>query len=483
MLSKWLILPRYILMLGILILGSTGCGLKFGADARQAAENQKKNEKSSGFVEVDNTKPEPAVVAAKSPNSAKKADQPEKQTAKYVRVGKNRRLTKVDSEENQKAVPTEQASTPKAEQEKHLPELVFDKLKTTNRKILSKVRETHERIVDKVLGRKRPKKKVVYPTVKLYGAGLDESEWVLSSTELFCTLSQPVPRLGKVTFEYNPVQRLRFIFKVNHPVAKKLKIEDTHHKVELVTDVYPYPDVGAKLESVPPTWKPFAIKKTLGYIPLIEGYEPFVLPHRQQIPVTPVEKEVKRKAMKTEHVVASLVNNTLPEIWPDRLMYELEEGMLIRLTYRDWTDGTQDIITSISPINFDDVKGDFEKCIAKLPKYNFNKFKKTKLHFTKNQRVLSKKMKKQLRDMVKFVKLDETIKKVMIKSYTDSMGFKRVNREAAKIQAQAIKAYMRKLGMKIPITAIGIGEGPFVASNRSSAGRAKNRRSIITLIK
>ncbi len=318
--------------------------------------------------------------------------------------------------------------------------------------------------------------------MQLYGAKLAQSKWLLASTEMECSLTQPIPRLGKAIFRYNPVQFLKFIFEVNHPAARKLKAKDKRYSRPLLTDNYLYPDVGAKLESIPPDWKPFAIKKSLGFIPFKEGYEPFVLPHRQRLAKS-VGVENKRKSAKGQQQLASISNTYLPEIWPDRLMFELEEGMSIRLTYRDWTDGTQDIITTISPINFAKVKSAFEKCISKKPKYNFKDLQKTVLHFNKGQRTLSKKLRNQLRNVVKFAKLDEEIKKVMIKSYTDSMGFKRVNRNAAKVQAQAIKRYMQKLGMQVPITAIGIGEGPYVASNRSRAGRAKNRRSIITLIK
>lgn len=476
---------RFILFLSIFILGITGCGLKFGSEARQAADNKDKNKPSPTFVEVDNTKPEPKVVPAKNPvldskqaketaNPPDMAMVPTPETAEYVRRGKNRyKKSNVSTETSKNSVKDKNAKS--ASPVAHV--------KSAHHKIKNAVRATHEKIMTK-LGRRKPAEtKVLYPTVQLYGAKLNQSQWVVTSKDVECYITQPIPKLGKVKFSYNPVQQLKFIFEVDHPPARNLATKDKRYVQALMTDKYPYPQVGAKLESIPPDWKPFAIKKMLGYIPFREGSEPFILPHRQRLLAEQHSTETKRKGQKNEFQVASLTADYLPEIWPDRLMDELEEGMSIRLTYRDWVDGTQDIITSISPINFAREKVGFEKCISNLPKYNFNNFKQTKLHFTKRQRKLSKKMRTQLQNMVKFIKLDETIKKVMIKSYTDSMGFKRINRGDAKIQAQAIKRYMKKLGMTVPITAIGIGEGPFVGSNRSSAGRAQNRRSIITLIK
>lgn len=474
---------QIIAFFSLFVSGMTACSLKFGADARQAAESNKKNPPVSKFVEVDNnaTEAEVATQQAASDSDKTAADGKSEavETAKYIRVGKNRRLKRVAAKTD--SMPANQQQQPIGA-EKSMPEKSVT-VKSLHRKAVSKVRQVHQKVVSKVFKKKKVKQTVYYPTVQLYGEKIDKSQWSITSKDIECNLSQTIEGLGKVIFNYNPVQKMRFVFRVNHPVAKKLASEDLRYDKALITDVYPYPAVGAKIESVPPQWKPFAIKKTLGYIPLQQGYEPFVLPHRQKIPAKLTNETVLGLPAKADTQLASLENQTLPEVWPDRLIYELLEGMSIRVTYRDWTDGTQDIITTISPIGFAKQKNRFQKCINKLPKYKFASIQYTTIYFTKNQRVLSKKQRKQIREMVKFAKRDKTIKKVIVKSYTDSMGFKRVNRNAAKLQAEAIKNYMQKLGMTIPITAKGIGEGKYVASNRSSAGRAKNRRSIITLIK
>jgi len=462
-------------LLILLSLGAVSCGIKFDADARQAAENIDKNQPKSKFVDVDNTKVDPkpkkAINLAKLPNGKKvseKTDLKKEEPARYVRVGKNRRLRVISTGD----VPS-----------KDIPNSSGTQKQSLHQKLVKHVKATHRKIVAKVMGSPIQKKGVLYPRVQLHGARMGGASWVLKTTELECSITQTIPNLGGAIFKYNSVRGLKFIFSVNHPIARKLGLEDKRYSSLLLTDKYPYPHVGARVESIPPSWKPFAIKKVLGFIPFKEGYEPFVLPHRQRLPAMFDDVQTKRKMLKGQLQVASINKTYLPEIWPDRLIYELVEGMNIRLTYRDWTDGTEDIIATISPINFSKVKRDFEKCISGRPKYDFKKFIKTKLHFTKGQKSLSKKMRTQLRNMVKFVKFDEEIKKVIIKSYTDSTGFKRINRNAAKIQAQAIKRYMKKLGMEVKITAIGIGEGPYVGSNRSRAGRAQNRRSIISLIK
>ncbi len=484
-----------IILLGLLVLGMASCSLKFGAAARQAAENADKNPSQSKFVDMDNTKAEPEAKKAASLDNEQPAQTAGK-AAHYVRSGKNRHLIviasqstpEIDNAVAKKKVAKDEATNKDKISAKDIKQKKEPTIKhvaqkgSLHQKIISNIRSLNQKIINKLTRQRLPQKKILYPTVQLYGAKIDQSKWLLTSTELECSLTQPIPQLGKAKFKYNSVQGLKFIFEVNHPLARNLEEKDKRYDGVLLTDQYPYPDVGAKLESVPPHWKPFAIKKLLGYIPFKEGNEPFVLPHRQRLEMS-VSQKMTRKRVKGQQQLVSINNSYLPEIWPDRLIGELDDGMSIRLTYRDWIDGTEDIVVTISPINFKKIEGKFEKCINKRPEYHFNKLQRTVLHFNKGERSLSKKMRRQLRNVVKFAKLDDSIKKVMIKSYTDSMGFKRVNRNAAKVQAQAIKTYMKKRGMQVPITAIGIGEGPYVASNRSRAGRAKNRRSIITLIK
>ncbi|MBN4080706.1 hypothetical protein JYT31_03475, partial [Beggiatoa alba] len=218
---------RLILLFVVFILGTTACGFKFGAEARQAAENARKNK--AVFVDVDNTQPEPVVKQGKIPVPEKSEKQSTGESAKgaarYVRIGKHRRL---------KSTPIKVASDSKQ----------AAKLKIKNGK------STHS-TQSKTKPLKRARQKVLYPTVQLYGAKLTQSEWLVSSTEMECFLTQRIPRLGKAKFIFNPVQHLRFVFEVGYPVARKLQDKDKRYSRALITDVYPYPHVGAKLESIP----------------------------------------------------------------------------------------------------------------------------------------------------------------------------------------------------------------------------------------
>lgn len=454
-----------LVLLATVLLGISACGLQFGSAARKAVAAEKARQAQQARIEKAFSTTPNTKQAAKSKNTDKQQKtglQVNKMDAQgkaglsvYVRVGKPRQRRRVH-----------RIGKTVVEKDRHIKKQQQDKK--------SRVKKP----------RRRQKKVVLYPGIQLFGARLIESSWKVTRQSNECNMTQQIPRYGKVVFSQNPVSPLFFAVHVIRPVARVLKPEDKRYQSPLFTDRYPYPDVGAKLESVPPNWKPFSVKKVLGMIPMQTGYIPFILPHGKRIPVSKIEKipTNHNKVAKQAVQVASKINY-LPEIWPDRLMAELEDGMGLRLTYRDWADATQDIITTISPVNINDVIEKFNKCIWKLPKYHFEKYRLTRLYYNKGQRNLSKKAKKQLHNMVSFIRYDTSIKRIKVVAYTDSLGFKRINRNVARGRANTVKKYLKKLGLPFPIKAIGAGEEKFVGSNRTAAGRAKNRRVEITLFK
>lgn len=88
--------------------------------------------------------------------------------------------------------------------------------------------------------------------------------------------------------------------------------------------------------------------------------------------------------------------------------------------------------------------------------------------------------------------LDETIdllntypaNKVLIEGYTDSTGDKKKNLKLSYDRAKAVYSYLVKKGIKADrLTAVGYGSKNPVASNKTTVGRAQNRRVNIIILK
>lgn len=70
---------------------------------------------------------------------------------------------------------------------------------------------------------------------------------------------------------------------------------------------------------------------------------------------------------------------------------------------------------------------------------------------------------------------------VLLIGYTDSLGGAAYNQRLSLARAIAVKSYIEQLGVQAKIRVMGKGEKRPVASNRTSAGRALNRRVEIDL--
>ncbi len=73
--------------------------------------------------------------------------------------------------------------------------------------------------------------------------------------------------------------------------------------------------------------------------------------------------------------------------------------------------------------------------------------------------------------------------KFVIEGHTDSVGRADYNLRLSQKRAEAVVDYLRSHGVKSQLEAIGYGETKPIASNKTRAGRAKNRRVEIILVK
>jgi OOP family OmpA-OmpF porin len=105
------------------------------------------------------------------------------------------------------------------------------------------------------------------------------------------------------------------------------------------------------------------------------------------------------------------------------------------------------------------------------------------INFDFDKANIRKSDKEQLRKAVEFIKKYPS-KKIMLKGHTDSVGSEKYNLKLSLKRADATKEYLAKTGgvdtMRIGVQ--GLGEERPVASNKTKAGRAQNRRVDILIL-
>ena len=266
--------------------------------------------------------------------------------------------------------------------------------------------------------------------IRHYGARPEESKWLYSGSKFLCELRHPIPGFGYAIMKQGVSEPLQFLVEADGLIGGSGE---------------------ARIQSRPPTWKRFTLVKDLGIIS-----------------VEPKDK-----------VLFSVSSE-----WVKRLMLELRDGMQPTISFWDDDTGGEDVVLTVSSFNFQKHLSEFSTCLGNLLPYSFKDVRKRTVYFGYDKYKLSAAQTERLKKVVEYVKLDETVKKVDITGFSDSVGFARYNKTLAQRRANAVKKYLLAQGLPASKLAVKAkGEKGKKHSNRTASGRSKNRRVEVTLIK
>lgn len=172
----------------------------------------------------------------------------------------------------------------------------------------------------------------------------------------------------------------------------------------------------------------------------------------------------------------------LPRAPALKLLSFLSQGYQANFNYRNEQGFTTTII--LSPIRFQKVYAQYQRCIGSLLPFNYDDIKESILHFTSDSRMISDEDKAQLRRITQYVNADQQVDVVRVVGYADDSGRKGYNNAISEYRAEAVSNYLLSLGLpknKLYVTWVGAQQP--VARNDTDEGRAANRRVVITVIK
>lgn len=264
---------------------------------------------------------------------------------------------------------------------------------------------------------------------QFFGADIDTVKWRTSGNRLECRLSQNIPGYGAVRFQQRALHAMEF---------------------RVSSDNVPRKSSQALIYAAPPNWKRFANRKVLGRVAIN------------------IQKD-------------SIV---VPEDWAYRIAFELREGMEARWSHADVSDGQDLVIAKAMPILFESAWRDFKKCGEHLIDYSYKDIKFSSFYYGKSSARLSRDEKAHLDKIAEYVSLDPEYQYIKISSHTDSRGVRRNNIAMAQRRANTVKNYLVSKGVDAKnFVIVAKGEAQPRYNNRTKAGRAKNRRVEISLIK
>lgn len=163
---------------------------------------------------------------------------------------------------------------------------------------------------------------------------------------------------------------------------------------------------------------------------------------------------------------------------------QLKEGRVPALRYQS-PNAISGVDVLMSTVHLSESLSAFEQCVASLHPDVFDDVSKLTVHFGLEQAHLNLDAQKALTRLADYVKVDSSIKRIIVTGHTDNHGRRRLNGPLSEMRAAAVKKYLVEQ-CQIPenlITTTAYLEKKPLATNKSDAGRALNRRAEITLIR
>lgn len=159
------------------------------------------------------------------------------------------------------------------------------------------------------------------------------------------------------------------------------------------------------------------------------------------------------------------------------MLNTLESGRFGSFLYQDWDTSRYQIRVSLNTVNFREAFSEFRACTDTLLKYTIDDIRHLDIQFQSDAYTLSRQYRQSLDRIVEYI--SDTTEPVGIKifGHTDNIHTRRYNHFLSTRRANAVYNYLVKKGVpKSKIKKMVYGERKPIASNRTVAGRAKNRR-------
>ncbi len=165
------------------------------------------------------------------------------------------------------------------------------------------------------------------------------------------------------------------------------------------------------------------------------------------------------------------------------LLEGLNKGQWLKLSL-DGSPASRSVVTILPSVRVNDAISQFIECKQKLPSITYAQARDTYLHYMSGHRNLNATQRRNLRDLVSYIRWDSRVTQVLIDGHTDSVSSRLTNLNISQARASAVAQYLNKLGIeadKMQIRAHG-SRYP-AASNHTEQGRAQNRRVVIRLVR
>jgi outer membrane protein OmpA-like peptidoglycan-associated protein len=262
-----------------------------------------------------------------------------------------------------------------------------------------------------------------------YYAPIDASRWHVESTRFECRMTHELPYYGTAVFEQRAGEDAAFYLR---NIRAQLR------------------DGTAGLRVTGAEWQPQRPQQDLGKVAIKTGDEPVSLDGTQ-----------------SRYLLLSLHEGGMPRF------YSLAEKDLA-------------LQVSLSPVNFQPAYRQYNQCLEQLLPVNFVQASNTSIYFsaTADLAVLPAEERRRLDAVAIYLQNDTAIQSVLVDGYNDNSERGAESMAVSEKRAKQVMAYLVQAGVKAEqIVTRWHGERYPVASNKTTKGKAQNRRVTVRLSK
>jgi outer membrane protein OmpA-like peptidoglycan-associated protein len=260
-----------------------------------------------------------------------------------------------------------------------------------------------------------------------YGGGIEDTEWKISGSIFECRFEQVLPKYGRGVFYHQSGEDIVFQLEARKNLMKAGK---------------------ASISITPAPWHPSKKSEHLGFADLVDDRP----------------------------------NLQLDSERSNQFLHALLEGKQPVVTRRTFYDDSKSVKIHLSAIHFKDFYSNYLKCVDQLLPMNFSQVARNKIYFGGGKEGLSPKDEAFLDSVVFYINNDPRVFAIYIDGHSDNRGRRYDNRQLSKRRAESVERYLIERGINPDIVTLRFhGQRYPIASNDTSAGRAKNRRVTVRL--
>ena len=226
-------------------------------------------------------------------------------------------------------------------------------------------------------------------------APIHDAAWTTTGNILKCTLSQELPNFGRVNFNAYAGGNFTLVY-------------------ELAREKPVHPVQTAVLRSEPPHWKQNVSSRDIKTMSISPGKDAIIFSRDAAL----------------------------------RALYELEQGMAPTLHFEDWVDAQDHLRVSMSSVRLKDAMTRFQQCSSNLHPKGFEDVNRRVFYFRPDKIELNAKYYDDLNHIAAYLKVDESVKRVVIKGYADERGTPQYNEELSQMRVEEVRNYL--LDLDIP---------------------------------